>query len=104
MTDKKIEEKIEYLRETFFGAGFEGDEFEKIAKREIQTLIEEERKKAVEGFKPRQISGFYRDDLGRWFKRYPTGGVLVTDVILTDSLNVRQEMIDEIETYLKENK
>ena len=53
-------------------------------------------KEKVAQFKCRQISGFYKDMLGQWFKRYPTCGVMVTDETLLDALNVRQEGIDEI--------
>jgi hypothetical protein len=29
---------------------------------------------------------FYKDELGRWFKRYETGAVIVTDEWLIDTL------------------
>lgn len=71
---------------------------------ELLTLYEQAQRDAVGGLKVRQISGFQRDELGRWYKRYPTGMVLVTDELLLDALNVRQENIDLINDYLNQTK
>jgi len=35
---------------------------------------------------------FYKDQLGRWFKRYETGAVMVTDEWLIDTLDIKEEM------------
>lgn len=70
----------------------------------LTALYEQAQRDAVEGLKVRQISGFQRDELGRWYKRYPTGMVLVTDELLLDALNVRQENIDLINEYLNQTK
>ena len=92
----------EYLNDnTFIARDIEGKE---AVKQLLTTLIQKEREEAVRGLKVRQISGFYKDILGRWFKRYPECGVLVTDELLLDALNVRQENIDAIEEYLSQTK
>ena len=69
---------------------------------ECVEALEQAQRDAVGGLRVRQISGFQRDELGRWYKRYPTGMVLVTDEMLLDALNVRQENIDLINEYLNQ--
>jgi hypothetical protein len=70
----------------------------------ILAHIQKEKKEAVRGLMIRQISGFTRDGLGQWWKRYPEGRVLVTDELLLDTLNVRQENIDAVVAYLLQTK
>jgi len=68
----------------------------------LTDTIQEIEDRLPELDKIRQISGFERDELGRWWKLHETGRNLVTDVMLNDSLNVRQEYNDRVNQYRAE--
>ena len=42
--------------------------------------------------KPTKSSRFYKDESGRWFKRYENGEVMVTDEWLIDTLDIKEEI------------
>lgn len=104
-------DKIEEIKKEFWSrvlevspAAINSESISIVSDGDVDWLIEQAQRDAVEGLKVRQISGFQRDELGRWYKRYPTGMVLVTDEMLLDALNVRQENIDLINEYLNQTK
>lgn len=66
--------------------------------REVKAL--EEITSLIEELEIRQISGFEMDIAGQWWKLYPTHRNLVTDELLLDALNVRQEAINKLNKIL----
>jgi hypothetical protein len=93
---KKMQEEIIRLASL---VGTDAKEPEKKLLAFIESYTQTKIDEALDGFKPRQISGFEIDQLGQWWKITPITRVMVRDELLLDSLNVRQEGIQEIEKY-----